>query len=110
MSIGEGAAGSRFFRISHKVRSFCRYFFGGSPYSSSQNEPIHSLVKEKVCEEFFEKKCTIIFNKKRVGKSIRKCVRPKQKICDGNGPEECRKGVYSYFHRIYSKNFLGAWF
>jgi len=46
--------------------------------------------QEKVCEEFFEKKCTIIFNKKRVGKSIRKCVRPKQKICDGNGPEECR--------------------
>ena len=47
-------------------------------------------TQEKVCEEYFEKKCKIVFDKKKVGESIRKCIRPQQKICDGTGPEECR--------------------
>ena len=47
-------------------------------------------TQEKVCEEYFEKKCKIVFDKKKVGESIRKCIRPQQKICDGSGPEECR--------------------
>ena len=46
--------------------------------------------QEKVCEEYFEKKCKIVFIKKKVGESIRKCIRPLQKICDGSGPQECR--------------------
>ena len=46
--------------------------------------------QEKVCEEFFEKKCKIVFNKKKVGESVRKCIKPVEKICDGSGPEECR--------------------
>ena len=46
--------------------------------------------QEKVCEEYFEKKCKIVFIKKKVGDSIRKCIRPLQKICDGSGPQECR--------------------
>ena len=46
--------------------------------------------QEKVCEEYYEKKCKIIFNKKRVGESFRKCTRPQQKICDGTGQRECR--------------------
>ena len=47
-------------------------------------------TQEKVCEEYFEKKCKIVFDKKNIGESIRKCIRPQQKICDGTGPEECR--------------------
>ena len=47
-------------------------------------------VQEKICEDFFEKKCKIVFNEKNLGKSVRTCVRPQQKVCDGSGPEECR--------------------
>lgn len=47
-------------------------------------------VQEKNCEEFFEKKCKIVFNKKNIGQSVRTCVRPQRKVCDGSGPEECR--------------------
>ena len=46
--------------------------------------------QEKVCEEYYEKKCKIVFNKKKVGESFRKCTRPQQKICDGSGKRECR--------------------
>ena len=46
--------------------------------------------QEKVCDEYFEKRCKIVFNKKQVGETVRKCIQPVEKICDGSGPEECR--------------------
>ena len=46
-------------------------------------------AQEKVCEEFFEKKCRIIFNEKKRFENIVTCQRPHRKVCDGSGPERC---------------------
>ena len=47
-------------------------------------------TQEKVCEEFFEKKCRIIFNNKKRFETILTCQRPHRKVCDGSGPEQCK--------------------
>ena len=46
-------------------------------------------TQEKVCEEFFEKKCRIIFSNKKKLENIVTCHRPHRKVCDGSGPEKC---------------------
>ena len=46
-------------------------------------------TQEKVCEEFFEKKCRIIFKEKTIFENIVTCHRPQRKVCDGSGPEKC---------------------
>ena len=49
-----------------------------------------SSVPEEVCEENFEKKCSITFKQKASNETVRKCYRPVEKVCNGQGPEECR--------------------
>ena len=46
--------------------------------------------QEEVCNENFEKKCQITFNKQAVSEKVKKCYRPQKKVCNGYGPEECR--------------------
>lgn len=47
-------------------------------------------AQEEVCEENFEKKCQITFRQEASKETVRKCYRPQEKICNGQGDEECR--------------------
>ena len=47
-------------------------------------------AQEEVCEENFEKVCQITFKKQAQIETIKKCYRPLEKVCDGQGPRECR--------------------
>jgi len=47
-------------------------------------------TQEEACEENFEKKCQIVFKQEAIPETIRKCYRPLEKVCNGQGPEECR--------------------
>ena len=46
--------------------------------------------KEEICEEHFQKKCRITFKASPVNETVRKCYTPVNKVCNGQGPEECR--------------------
>ena len=46
--------------------------------------------QEEVCEENFEKSCSITFKQQAFNETVRKCYRPVEKVCNGQGPEECR--------------------
>merc|ERR1711971_522636 len=46
--------------------------------------------QEEVCEENFEKSCQITFKQQAFNETVRKCYRPVEKVCNGQGPEECR--------------------
>merc|ERR1712051_586264 len=46
--------------------------------------------QEEVCEENFEKSCQITFKQQAYNETVRKCFRPTEKVCNGEGPEECR--------------------
>lgn len=47
-------------------------------------------AQEEVCEENFEKICQITFKQQATEESVKKCYRPLEKVCNGQGPEECR--------------------
>merc|ERR1712012_615141 len=47
-------------------------------------------AQEEVCEENFEKQCSITFKQKAVNETLKKCYKPLEKVCNGQGPEECR--------------------
>jgi len=47
-------------------------------------------AQEEVCEENFEKSCQITFKQQAVEESVKKCYKPLEKVCNGQGPEECR--------------------
>ena len=47
-------------------------------------------AQEEKCEENFEKICQIVFKQEAAKEAIRKCYRPLEKKCNGDGPEECR--------------------
>ena len=49
-----------------------------------------SPAQEEVCEENFEKICQITFKQQALNETVKKCYRPLEKICNGQGPEECR--------------------
>ncbi len=49
-----------------------------------------SPAQEEVCEENFEKTCQITFKQQAFTESVKKCYRPLEKVCNGQGPEECR--------------------
>jgi len=42
-----------------------------------------------VCEENFEKTCSITFNQQAFNETVRKCYTPVEKVCNGQGEEEC---------------------
>ena len=46
--------------------------------------------QEEVCEENFEKSCQITFKQQAYNETVRKCYRPVEKVCSGQGPEVCR--------------------
>ncbi|XP_040565820.1 uncharacterized protein [Lepeophtheirus salmonis] len=46
--------------------------------------------QEEVCEENFEKICQVTFKQQATEETIKKCYRPLEKVCNGQGPEECR--------------------
>ena len=64
----------------HKSVEKCHYTY------VTQFEP----TQEEFCEENFEKSCQITFKKQAFDESVKKCYRPLQKVCNGQGPEECR--------------------
>merc|ERR1712038_1116632 len=45
---------------------------------------------EEVCEENFEKQCSITFKQQAFNETVRKCYKPVEKVCNGQGPEECQ--------------------
>ena len=47
-------------------------------------------AQEEACEENFEKSCQITFKQEAVKETIRKCYRPVEKVCNGQGARECR--------------------
>jgi len=47
-------------------------------------------TQEEVCEENFEKQCQITFKQQATNETIRKCYRPIEKVCNGQGSEICR--------------------
>jgi len=47
-------------------------------------------AQEEACEENFEKICQIVFKQEAIPETVRKCYRPLEKKCNGQGPEECR--------------------
>ena len=53
----------------------------------SYNEFPHWI---SVCEENFEKNCQITFKQQAIRETVKKCYRPQVKVCNGQGPEECK--------------------
>ena len=47
-------------------------------------------AQQETCEENFEKSCQITFKQEAVKETIRKCYRPVEKVCNGQGARECR--------------------
>ena len=47
-------------------------------------------AQEEECEENFEKSCQITFRQEASSETVRKCYRPQEKVCNGQGPEQCR--------------------
>ena len=64
----------------HKNYEKCHYTY------VTQFEP----AQEEVCEENFEKTCQITFKQQAFEEQVKKCYRPLEKVCNGQGPEECR--------------------
>jgi len=64
----------------HKQTEQCHYTY------VTQFKP----SQEEVCEENFEKECQITFKQQAYNETVRKCYRPVEKVCNGQGPEECR--------------------
>ena len=50
-------------------------------------------TQEEVCEENFEKTCQITFKQMAVDETVKKCYKPLEKVCNGEGEETC-KTVY----------------
>merc|ERR1711981_1143681 len=46
--------------------------------------------QEEVCEENYEKQCSITFKQQAFNETVRKCYKPVEKVCNGEGEEECR--------------------
>merc|ERR1711887_111388 len=46
--------------------------------------------QEEVCEENFEKLCSITFKQKAMNETVKKCYRPVEKVCNGQGEEVCQ--------------------
>merc|ERR1712106_629156 len=67
----------------HKNTEQCHYTY------VTQFQP----SQEEVCEENFEKQCSITFKQKAFNETVKKCYKPVEKVCNGQGPEECHDKV-----------------
>ena len=47
-------------------------------------------AQEQVCEENFEKSCQITFKQQAFNETVRKCYKPIEKVCNGQGKEICQ--------------------
>merc|ERR1712127_479620 len=47
-------------------------------------------TQEEVCEETFEKSCAITFKQQAFNETVRKCYKPVEKVCNGQGPDVCQ--------------------
>jgi hypothetical protein len=76
---------------SHREEEVCHYTYSTSFLPSQQQ--VGGLVSSsacQVCEENFEKSCQITFRQEASTETVRKCYRPQRKVCNGQGPEQCR--------------------
>merc|ERR1712212_1362719 len=64
----------------HKNTEQCRYTY------VTQFKP----SQEEVCEETFEKSCSITFKQQAFEDKVNKCYRPVEKECNGQGEEVCQ--------------------
>ncbi len=64
----------------HKQVEKCHYTY------VTQFQP----AQEEICEENFEKTCQVTFKQQALEENVKKCYRPLTKVCNGQGPEECR--------------------
>merc|ERR1712106_382666 len=64
----------------HKNTEQCHYTYV-TQFTPSQ---------EEVCEENFEKQCSITFKQQAYNETVNKCYKPIEKVCNGQGPEECQ--------------------
>jgi len=46
--------------------------------------------QEEVCEENFQKQCSITFKQQAYNETVNKCYRPVEKVCNGQGEEVCQ--------------------
>merc|ERR1711874_886747 len=46
--------------------------------------------QEEVCEENFEKSCSITFKQQAYNETVNKCYTPIEKVCNGQGEEVCQ--------------------
>ena len=47
-------------------------------------------AQEEVCEENFEKTCQITFKQQAVEETVKKCYKPLEKECNGQGEDICQ--------------------
>ena len=47
-------------------------------------------AQEEICQENFEKLCQITFKQQAIRETVTKCYKPQRKVCNGQGPDECR--------------------
>ena len=45
--------------------------------------------QQEICEETFEKLCSISFSQKAVNETVEACYSPVEKVCGGEGPVQC---------------------
>jgi len=64
----------------HKNVEKCHYTYVTQFYPS----------QEEICEENFEKICQITFKQQAIDETVKKCYRPIEKTCDGQGTEQCQ--------------------
>merc|ERR1711874_636698 len=66
---------------------------GGIDFSGCVDDPETGLCcidKEEVCEENFEKSCSITFKQQAYNETVNKCYTPIEKVCNGQGEEVCQ--------------------
>ena len=65
-------------------------------------------TSEEVCEENFDKQCSITFTQKAFNETVRKCYKPVDKVCNGSGPEVCQTVYESSCTTKYTEKVPGG--
>jgi hypothetical protein len=66
-----------------------------------------SPSQEEICDETFEKQCSITFQTQAHNETVRKCHVPVEKVCSGRGPERCTTVYETSCSTRYSKDGAG---
>ena len=62
--------------------------------------------QEEVCDETFEKLCSITFKQQAYNETVNKCYRPVEKVCNGQGEEVCQTAVKKTTQQIRFKKLV----